>query len=329
MPATGTFSRAQPAKAVIFSNRRLDEEQSAESAGGICRQILPKRAESRPQVSDLTSGTAVALLQSMRRNISTLVLAMAVASAAGCDAGSLDADEVANRGAVDGDQRDLRDRGMHRRPHGPPEVVLVNAAFERGLVTDDEKGALVDAHQEVCDQHASVRDALLDAIAARMVPDTEAPLAALGVAATDEAMALTTALDDLHDRLTSEQRAELVAALPEPPPHEHRRARRQFKKRRHFAKELGLDLEQIAAVGEALDVSDAWRERPDGDAVLAFADDDFSAADLGLVDRMPGHVRAKAEHTVALVTAMLPVLDEDQKATLVELLTSPPRRRHR
>lgn len=93
---------------------------------------------------------------------------------------------------------------------------------------------------------------------------------------------------------------------------------------RHLAMALGLSDDQIAELQDALPEPEAPPAPPEDDPLAGFAEDGFAAADLEIAERHPGHVRGQAERFVTMVGALLPIIDEDQYATLVALLEAGP-----
>jgi ATP phosphoribosyltransferase regulatory subunit HisZ len=86
---------------------------------------------------------------------------------------------------------------------------------------------------------------------------------------------------------------------------------------------LELDEDQQQALRDAL----GEPERPEPPAPLdleAFAEDDFEAASLGLAELHAAHVTERATKHVALVEALVPLLDDEQRATLEDLLRDAP-----
>ena len=94
-----------------------------------------------------------------------------------------------------------------------------------------------------------------------------------------------------------------------------------------FVDALDLSEAQLEALHDSLDPPDQPPPRPDPSALQRFAADDFSADELGLDQTIPAHVRGRAQHMIDAVTALLPLLDEDQVLTLLDLLESGPKRR--
>lgn len=237
-------------------------------------------------------------------------------------------------------------RPEQRRPGPPPPIVLLERAVEVGDLQDDTAmaealAAMETAHEGALAARDALRLALADAVAADRVgrEEVEDELAAITRAATVEADALTVALDVAHARLDAELRAEVVEGLPEPPPAGQAPSaggRPPSGEQgepppppgagpgpRALLEALVLDDGQQAALREAL--GEPVRPEPPAPLDLAlFAEEDFEAASLGLADLHATHVTEHATRHVELLTALVPLLDEEQRATLEELLRDAP-----
>lgn len=238
-----------------------------------------------------------------------------------------------------------------RRPGPPPPLVLLERAVEVGELQEDPElaaalAAMEAAHDDARAAGEHLRLALADAVAAEAVTAeaVTGELTALGEAARAEGDALTTALDTAHALLDAEHRAEAVDGLPEPPsapeagqtpPSGDRPAGAPPQGGmqppsgpgdggpRMLLEALELDESQQAALREAL----GEPERPEPPAPLdlaAFADGGFEAVSLGLAELHRAHVTERATRQVELLVALVPLLDDDQRATLEALLSEAP-----
>lgn len=259
-------------------------------------------------------------------------------------------------GLPDSDRSAITADGDARRPeaHGPgspPPLVLLERAVEVEELQEDPEmaaalAAMEAAHDDARAAGEDLRLALADAVAADTVTaDVVATeLTALGEMARAEGDALTTALDTAHALLDAELRAEAVDGLPEPPPAPEAGQAPPSGDRpadaptdgasqppagpgdggpRMLLEALELDESQHAALREAL----GEPEPPEPPAPLdlaAFADDGFQAASLGLAALHQAHVTERATRQVQLLVALVPLLDDDQRATLEELLAEAP-----
>jgi len=222
--------------------------------------------------------------------------------------------------------------------------------------------AMEATHDDAIVARDALRLALADAVAEDGVTADAfaSELAAIGQAATAEGDALTMALDTAHALLDAELRAEVVDELPEPParpeagqgppsggrpsgapqggPPSGGRPSGDAPQGEHqpppgagpddggpmmLLEALDLDEDQQQALRDAL----GEPERPEPPAPLdleVFADDDFEATSLGLADLHATHVTEQATRHVELVTALVPLLDDEQRATLEDLLRDAP-----
>lgn len=261
-----------------------------------------------------------------------------------CDLDALPTSDRAGFTADDGDGRQ-----EHRRPGPPPPVVLLEQAVERGDLHDDATmtaalAGMDAAHEGALAARDGLRLALADAVAGGAVRRAEVAdeLATIEQAARAEGEALTVALDTAHALLDAELRAEVVEALPEPPP-AHAAGQAPPSGPRPSGDEQGqpppppgagpgpeallealaLDEEQRAALKQAL--GEPVRPQPPEPLDLAlFAEDDFQAASLGLSDLHATHVTGHATRHVELLTVLVPLLDDGQRAALEELLRDAP-----
>lgn len=261
-----------------------------------------------------------------------------------CD---LDALPTSDRAAETADEGARPD---HRRPGPPPPLVLLERAVEIGALQEDPTMTAALAAMEATHADAlAARDALRLALAEAVVADTvtadafTSELAAITRAATAEGDALTVALDTAHAQLDAELRAEVVDALPEPPagpkaghapptgaPPQGEQggppppgAGAGGPEPMLLLEALALDEDQQQALREALG-EPARPERPAPLDLALFAEDDFEAASLGLADLHATHVTEHATRHVELLTALVPLLDDEQRATLEDLLRETP-----
>ena len=234
------------------------------------------------------------------------------------------------------------------RPLPPPPELLLQAAIEVGaLDLDDEMQAALDqrheAHEAARDAHEALRRAQAEAVAAGSV-DVQAfgdAIASLEEAARREGVALELALDTAHARLDEAERAEVVDMLP-PPPDGDRQGPPPPGPRPEgsegpggpegmgpppgpgmLLEALGLDESQRRALAESLG-EPTPPQRPTPPDLETFADEEFSAAELGLATQVQQRTREQAEHEVELLAALVPLLDDSQRATLEQLLSEPP-----
>jgi hypothetical protein len=244
-------------------------------------------------------------------------------------------------------------RPDHRRPGPPPPLVLLRLAVDLGELQDDPDMAealatMEAAHTDAIAARDALRLALADAVAAETVTaDAVAGgLAMIGQAATAEGDALTVALDTAHALLDAELRAEVVESLPEPPPRPEAGEAPSGDRPSSPPPEgeqqpppppgAGPDGGPMGLL-EALDLDETQQqalrdtlgepERPEPPAPLdleAFAEDDFEAASLGLADLHATHVTEQATRHVELLVALVPLLDDEQRATLEDLLRDAP-----
>lgn len=283
--------------------------------------------------------------------IRTLTLAIAfVLPAAGCD---LESASLFERSA-DAEQ-DRADAPEHRHPHPPPPVMLMHLAMEIGELHDEP--AMLEAIATMEDRHArarTARDALHASLATAVAEGTVSTeavateLAAIEVAARAEAEALNVALDQAHALLDAELREEVVEdlldgpPLPDgppppdgarghgPPPGASSDAARPPANDHHPRGPLGhllgaleLDDGQREALRASLG-EPTPPERPTMPDLESFVDDDFEAEALGLADLHVAHSAERATRHVELLSALVPLLREDQRATLVERLNEGP-----
>lgn len=233
------------------------------------------------------------------------------------------------------------ERPHARRPGPPPPFVLLERAVEVGKLQDDAGmiealTAMETAHDGVVAAGKGLRLALAEAVTEGTV-DADAfsqELATITRTATGEGDALTMALDTAHGLLGEELRAEVVDGMPKPPPRPEsgkasgeqqppRGAGSDDRGPQKLVVELALDEAQQQALRDAL----GEPERPEPPAPLdleAFANDDFEAASLGLAELHSNHITEHATRHLALVVAIVPLLDDDQRATLEDLLREAP-----
>jgi hypothetical protein len=238
-----------------------------------------------------------------------------------------------------------------RRPGPPPPLVLLERAVAVGELQEDPEmsaalAAMEAAHDDARAAGEDLRLALADAVAADTVTADAVTreVTLLGEAARTEGAALEAALDTAHALLDAELRAEAVDGLPEPPPAPEAGQAPPSGGRpagaptdgapqpptgpgdggpQALLEALELDESQRAALREAL----GEPERPEPPAPLelaAFADEGFEAASLGLAELHAAHVTERATRHVELLVALVPLLDDDQRSTLEDLLSEPP-----
>ncbi len=217
----------------------------------------------------------------------------------------------------------------HPRPHHepPPPMVLLRLAVELGGLTDDpevlrDHRRMHDARNALRDAEHALGSALADAIASGeiSVGRFDEPLSAIAARARDEAAMLALALDDVHGRLAPTVRGQVVAALPQPtadgsPGPEPMRP----PPLAHLLEPLDLDSGQVQALREARGEPPPPPAPPSFD-LHPFAEPSFDASGLDLADIHAEHVTERAQRTIELLAALLPVLDGDQRATLEDLL---------
>lgn len=292
------------------------------------------------------------------RPFATLTLTLALLlPAVGCD---LESASLFDRAAdASSDRTDAPD---HRGPPVPPPVMLAHLAMEIGDLHEDpamvEALEMLEAgHQEA----RAAQDALHVALAAAVtegVVSTDAvttELAAIEAAARVEAEALTFTLNAAHDLLDAEEREEAVDALLDAPPPGEERGAPEGDRPPPGAPEgdrpppgapegdagpsgdmprppgdpmdrllgaLALDEDQHEALRATLGEPEP-REPAELPDLESFVDEDFDAEALGLADLHVEHSLERATRLVELLGALVPLLDEDQLATLVEQLGSP------
>jgi len=275
-----------------------------------------------------------------------------------CD---LDELPTSDRAALTADDDGARpDR---RRPGPPPPLVLLERAIEAGDLRDDadmaEALATMEAtHEDALAARDALRLALADAVAAETVTADAfaSELATITEAASAEGDALIVALDTAHALLDAELRAEVVEDLPEPPSQPEAGQGPPSGGRPPGAPQGGQPPSGDAPEGEqqpppgagpddggpmalleALELDETQAqalrdalgepERPEPPAPLdleVFAEDDFEAASLGLTDLHTTHVTERATRHVELLEALVPLLDDEQRTTLEDLLREAP-----
>jgi hypothetical protein len=261
-----------------------------------------------------------------------------------CDLDALDASDRAALATNDGAARPDHRRGP------PPPLMLLELAVDLGALQDDATmtealDAMKAAHTDALAARDGLREALADAVAADAVT-TDAfatELATITSAAGVEGTTLTAALDTAHDLLDADLRAEVVDALPEPPsggprPSSGDRPSGPPPQGEQqpppdgepggpdpmaLLEALDLDETQQQALRDALGEPER-PERPEPLDLTLFAEDDFDAAAFGLADLHADHVTEQASRHVELLTALVPLLDDEQRATLEELLRDAP-----
>lgn len=284
----------------------------------------------------------------------TIKLALALSLLLPTLACDLDALPTSDRAASTDERGDRPDA---RRPGPPPPMVLLERAIEVGGLEDDAEmaealAAMEAAHDDAVVAGDALRVALADAVAADSVAAAafETQLTALGQAAAIEGDALTVALDTAHALLDAELRAEVVDELPTPPrpeagppPSGDRPSGEPPSDGQptpppgsedgptRLLEALDLDEAQAQALRDAL--GEPVRPEPPAPLDLeAFADDAFVAESLGLSELHATHVTERATRHVELLVALVPLLHEEQRTTLEELLRegppAPTRTRH-
>jgi len=281
----------------------------------------------------------------------TITLALALGLLLPTVACDLDALPTSDRAGLTADDEGARPE--HRRPGPPPPLVLLERAIEVGDLQEDPAmtealAAMEATHADALAARDGLRLALADAVAADTVTADafEGELAAITRAATAEGEALTVALDTAHGLLDAELRAEVVDGMPEPPP-PPAAGRASAGERpqgappqgaqgeegqpppppgpgpRELLEALALDETQAQALRDAL--GEPARPQPPAPLDLElFAEDDFEAAALGLPDLHATRVTEHAGRHVELLVALVPLLDEAQRATLEDLLRDAP-----
>jgi hypothetical protein len=271
-----------------------------------------------------------------------------------CDLDALDASDRAALATNDDAAR------PDHRSGPPPPLMLLELAVDLGALQDDATmtealDAMKAAHTDALAARDGLREALADAVAADAVT-TDAfatELATITSAAGVEGTTLTAALDTAHDLLDADLRAEVVDALPEPPsrpeagqgppsggprPSSGDRPSGPPPQGEQqpppdgepggpdpmaLLEALDLDETQQQALRDALG-EPLLPERPEPLDLTLFAEDDFDAAAFGLADLHADHVTEQASRHVELLTALVPLLDDGQRATLEELLRDAP-----
>jgi LTXXQ motif family protein len=288
-----------------------------------------------------------------------LALALALTLLLPLGACDLDALPTSDRAALGTDDADARPD--HRRPGPPPPLVLLELAVELGGLQDDATmtealDAMEAAHTDALAARDDLREALAEAVAAETVTAqaVATQLAAITDAASIEGDALTSALDTAHGLLDADLRAEVVEALPEPPgrpeagqgppsggkrpggPSSGDRPSGQGEQQpppegepgghgpMELLEALDLDEDQQQALRDALG-EPSRPERPEPLDLALFAEDDFDAASLGLAELHADHVTEQATRHVELLAALVPLLDDEQRATLEGLLREAPK----
>ncbi len=275
-------------------------------------------------------------------NTITLALGLLLPLTA-CD---LDALPDSDRAAITTSEDDAR------RDHRPPPLMLLELAVDRGDLQDDAVmrealDAMQSAHAEALGARTDLQQALADAVEAKAVTSEgfAAQLAAITQAAHTEGLTLTAALDTAHELLDAELRAEVVESLPEPPPRGERPAGERPAGERPAGERPSGDAPHgpgpdhgPMALLETLELDDGQREalrdalgeparppRPEPLDLASFADDDFDATTLGLAGVHTTHVTEQATRHIELLVALVPLLDDDQRTTLADLLREAPR----
>lgn len=267
-----------------------------------------------------------------------------------CD---LDALPTSDRAALSASEDDARP------DHRPPPLVLLELAVDRGDLNDDPAmldalGAMAGAHTEAIAARGDLMQALADAVATGTVTREAftTQLAAITRTAAAQGTALTAALDTAHEQLDADLRAEVIDAMPEPPPRPEAGQAPPSGDRPSgdrpsgppppgeqqpppgagprgpgpmaLLEALALDDDQQQALRDALG-EPARPQRPEPLDLALFAEDDFDAASLGLADVHAAHLTEEATRHVELLVALVPLLDDDQRATLEGLLRDGPR----
>lgn len=260
----------------------------------------------------------------MQNPTTKLALALSLLlPAIACD---LDALPTSDRAALTNDDEGARPDA--RRPGPPPPLVLLERAVEVGGLQDDAAmtaalAAMETAHDDAVLAGEGLRLALADAVAEDTVTadGLTRELAILARAASAEGDALTVALDTAHAELDAKLRAEVVDGMPEPPPPPPGAG--PDRGPQALLEALDLDEAQQRALRDAL----GEPERPEPPAPLeleAFADDDFEAASFDLATLHTTHVTEHATRQVELLVALVPLLDDDQRVTLEDMLRDAP-----
>lgn len=229
---------------------------------------------------------------------------------------------------------DAREHGHHP----PPHELLLHAAVEVGDLGEHPQMQPVleqrrEAHEEARLAHQTLGGALADAVAAGSVDAGafDGEIAGLVRAAGQDAVALGEALDVAHALLDEAERGDVVDMLPPPPkspegpPPAGARPGPGPGGPGPLLVELGLDEAQQQALREAL----GEPERPGPPAPIdlaSFADEGFSASALGLVTLHEEHAGRRAQHEARLVAALVPLLDDEQRGRLEQLLRDGPPR---
>ena len=277
-----------------------------------------------------------------------------------CD---LDELPTSDRTALTADGDDVRPDSRRPGPP-PPLVLLEQAVEIGGLQDDADMAEAFAAMQAAHDDAIAARDALRLALADAVADETvtadafSSELATITQAAAAEGDALTVALDTAHALLDAELRAEVVDALPEPPsrpeagqppsggrppgapqgePPSGDRPSGTPEGEQQPPPGAGPDDGGPMALLEALELDEDQKqalrdalgepERPEPPAPLdleAFAGDGFEAASFGLADLHATHVTERATRHVELVEALVPLLDDEQRATLEDMLRDAP-----
>ncbi|MEM7160484.1 MAG: hypothetical protein AAF799_47040 [Myxococcota bacterium] len=253
----------------------------------------------------------------------TLALLTCSSAACGLDQTLELGDEIQVRHAVN------RAHRMHEQE--PPPVVLLRHAMREGdLLEDAQMQAALDQVQEAHDLsrrcRAALRRELAEAVNSRDVR-AEAfakRISAVAANAHGEATALVHALNVAHGLLAPATRQAVVDAL------QHQRPAEPDAEGRHhppppprhangLIDTLELDRQQHRALRNALGrpprpMPPHWPE------LLVFVRDDFDANQLGIEDAHRRNGTFEATFEVELVAALVSIVDDDQLATLRDLL---------
>jgi hypothetical protein len=289
----------------------------------------------------------------LRRTLrpSVLVALIGLSLVGACDVESSDGDALDDRSVNEEDPQ----AGRRPMPPGPPELALLRTAAESDVLDDGQRETVATVLDELKLMREDSRHAhedLANALVQALETDTfdasafTDQLDAIEAAAADEGDAITDGIGELHGMTSSEQRQALVDALP-PPPNDMAAPRQpppqgdtdsqpsgpppgpppsssERPPMDPLLMALSLDEDQRAALQESLGAPPPPPEPPSDNPLAAFVGDDFDPDTLLVGTEHPARVRAQAEHLIAVIDTLLPLLDDQQFDRLLDVLERGP-----